>query len=48
MYTSFEGDSYSPVDINAMSRVPEHPVWKVSDIITSPTSGMEVHHIIID
>ena len=35
-----------------MSTVPEHPVypsdWEVSDILTSPTSGMEVHDIIID
>ena len=41
-------DSYSPVDINTMSRVPEHPDYddrKVSDILAS---GMEVHDIIID
>ena len=45
--------THSPVDINTMSRVPEHPRygnWKVSDILTNPTSGMEVHvhDIIID
>ena len=43
-------DSYSPVDINTMSTVPEHPDFdddvKVSDILTNPTSGMEVHDII--
>ena len=41
-------DSYSPVDINTRSAVPEHPevLWKVSDILTNPTSGMEIHNII--
>ena len=42
-------DSYSPVDINTMSTVPEHGEYgrlKVSDILTNPTSGMEVHDII--
>ena len=41
--------TYSPVDINTMSKVPEHPeyYWKeVSDTPTNPTSGMEVHDII--
>ena len=39
--------TYSPVDINTRSAVPEHPyVGKVSDILTNPTSGMEVHDII--
>ena len=31
--------------------MPEHPdydEWEVSDILTNPTSGMEVHDIIID
>ena len=46
-------DSYSPVDINTMSRVPEHPDYfsrnkEVSDILTNPTSGTKVHDIIID
>ena len=43
-------DSYSPVDINTMSRVPEHPDidWEVIDILTNLTSGMEVHDFIID
>ena len=43
--------TYSPVDINAMSEVPEHPDYtysKVSDILTNPTPGVEVHDIIID
>ena len=43
--------SYSPVDINTMSTVPEdpeYPSWKVSDILTNPTSDMKVHDIIID
>ena len=43
--------TYSPVDFNTMSTVPEHPdydEWEVSDILTNPTSGMEVHDIIID
>ena len=35
-----------------MSTVPEHPGYlddlEVSDILTNPTSGMEVHDIIID
>ena len=35
-----------------MSTVPEHPDYrddvKVNDILTNPTSGMEVHDIIID
>ena len=34
-----------------MSRVPEHPDYdddEVSDILTNPTSGVEVHDIIID
>ena len=37
-------DSYSSVDINTRSRVPEHPTYshrKVSDILTIATSGME-------
>ena len=44
-------DSYFPVDINTMSTVPEHPYYgrlKVSDILTNPTSGMDVHDVIID
>ena len=51
MYTSSCDDSYSPVGINAMSTVPEHPeypYYEVSDILTNPTSCMEVHDIIID
>ena len=42
---------YSSVDINTMSTVPEHPVypsWKVSDILTNPTSGIQVQDIFID
>ena len=42
--------TYSHVDINTMSTVPENPLFvddlEVSDILTSPTSGMEVHDII--
>ena len=48
-------DFYSPVDVNTMSTVPEHPEYfyvKVSNIyiiqLTDPTSGMNVHDIIID
>ena len=50
MYMSSCDDSYSPVGINTMSRVPEHPSisWEVSGILTNLTSGMEVHDIIID
>ena len=41
--------TYSPVDINTMSTVPEHRKyhWKVSDILTNATFGMEVHDIVI-
>jgi len=43
--------TYFPVDINAMSTVPEHPdlfssFRKVSDILTNPISSMKVHDII--
>ena len=44
-------DSYSPVGINTMSTVPEHPFYdkvEVSDILTNPTSVEEVHDIITD
>ena len=34
---------YSSVGINTISTVPEHPTnWKVSDILTNPTSGMDI------
>ena len=44
-------DSCSPVDFNTMSTVPEYPRYgdfdmEVSDILTSTTSGMEIHNII--